>query len=342
MSWRQYVRDLERAENARIRYWRRRERDAVRNYRAMVREQREHAKHVERVQATDEALQFERYVELLVSLHKECSDPWDWAGLTVADPPAAPIRSDLQERAARTLRDSYAPGLIDRMFGAARQRRAELEQVVERASRVDETLYQHAIESYQRDHSAWVNCRTVGTRIVAGDVRAYGEALNLAGAFDELASFQTRVEIVGVRADALALTCRINDDELIPTEEVSVTAKGKLSSKEMAKGRYWALYQDHVCSAAIRVGREALAVLPIERVVVNIGPVRTNPATGHPEQVAYLAVQFTHEALGRLNLDRIDPSDSMTNFPHSMRFKKTNGFEPVAVMTLDDNWVTSG
>jgi hypothetical protein len=120
-----------------------------------------------------------------------------------------------------------------------------------------------------------------------------------------------------------------------------LTSKGKLLIRDMAKGRYLALYQDHVCSAAIRVGREALAVLPIARAVVNIGPIRVDPATGHRGPVTYLAAQFTRESLARINLQHIDPSESMATFPSRMRFKKTSGLEPIEVMTLDENWVTS-
>lgn len=349
MTWRQFFRELERVEKARVRQRQRDERDAMRQYRAMQREQAARAKEYARQQkeqelqdAADEVAQFERYLDLLVSVHKDCSDPWDWPAYAIAAEPVGPVRDDTASRSARADLDAYAPGWFERVFGGAKRRLAELEIALNRAIAGEELLFREATATYEREHAAWRSCRDVGTRIVAGDVRAYGEALVVSGAFDELRAFHTRVDVIGARADAMAFTCQVTDDEVVPSDELSLTAKGKISTKAMAKGRYWLLYQDHLCSAAMRVGREALAVLPVERVVVNIGPVQVNPSTGHREPFTFLAAQFTRENLGKLNLRRIDPSDAMSNFPCRMRFKKTSGFEPIDRMTLDENWMTSG
>ena len=109
----------------------------------------------------------------------------------------------------------------------------------------------------------------------------------------------------------------------------------------MAAGKYWALYQDHVCSCALRIARETLAVLPVSRVLVNVRATRLDSSTGHPGVVTLLGVNIVREILGRLNLATIDPSDSMKNFPHRMKFKKTAGFEPVEPVTTDEQWVTT-
>jgi hypothetical protein len=89
------------------------------------------------------------------------------------------------------------------------------------------------------------------------------------------------------------------------------------------------------------MAREAFAVLPVSRAVVNIGPVQVNTQTGHKEPATFLAVHFARDILNKLNLGQIDPSDSMKNFPNRMKFKKTAGFEPVQPMTLDEQWITT-
>jgi hypothetical protein len=109
----------------------------------------------------------------------------------------------------------------------------------------------------------------------------------------------------------------------------------------MAAGKYWALYQDHVASCAIRIAREAYAVLPIERVIVNVRVLRLDSRTGHMEQPTILAVHFMRETLTHLNFQALDPSDALTNFPRRMKFKKTAGFDPVEAMTSDEQWITT-
>ena len=54
-----------------------------------------------------------------------------------------------------------------------------------------------------------------------------------------------------------------------------------------------------------------------------------NTQTGHMESAAVLSVQFVRDTFEQLNLEAIDPSDSMRNFNHNMLFTKTKGFAVV-------------
>jgi hypothetical protein len=300
-----------------------------------------HAKEAEKIRAAHEVKQFENYLDLLVSLHKECGDDWDWPALAKADAPPPPRRRDRHESAAAAKLQAYKPGFFEKLFGGDKKRLAVLANAVERARDADQASHSEALREYQAAHSLWNTRRTLAPRVVSGETSAYSEALEHAAAFEELAAFRTRIAVAAAESDVVALLCELGSDELIPPEEVKLTAAGKLSSKAMAAGRYWALYQDHVCSCALRIAAETFAVLPVSRVIVNIGTVQTNTSTGHRELATFLAVHFVRGTLAKLNLDKIDPSDSMKNFPHRMKFKKTSGFEAVAPITPDEQWVTT-
>jgi len=100
----------------------------------------------------------------------------------------------------------------------------------------------------------------------------------------------------------------------------------------MPKTKYWALYQDHVCSAAIRVARELFHLLPIARTYVHVAAEMLNTATGHSGPETVLSVEFDRDRLLGLNFDRIDASDAVESFRHAMNFKKTAGFSPVETL----------
>ena len=61
----------------------------------------------------------------------------------------------------------------------------------------------------------------------------------------------------------------MNSDHVIPRAAKSLLKSGKLSVKQKPKGAFHELYQDYVCSATMRVAREALALLPVQTVVVD-------------------------------------------------------------------------
>ena len=51
---------------------------------------------------------------------------------------------------------------------------------------------------------------------------------------------------------------------------------------------------------------------------------------------AILAVAFTRQGMDRLNFATLDPSDSMRNFVHRMKFKKGAGMSPVDLCQWED------
>ena len=97
----------------------------------------------------------------------------------------------------------------------------------------------------------------------------------------------------------------------------------------MPKGAFYELYQDYICSCVIRVARESFAVLPVQKALVHAMESVLNTKTGYVEEQPILSVAMPRETLDRLNLETIDPSDSMRNFVHNMDFKKTSGFRVV-------------
>lgn len=341
MSWRQIMRAIEADARRQQRATASAERDSMRQHRELQRRQQEADKYSAQVRARYDFDCFTNYLELLVSVHKDCGRPWDWHAIAREEPPPHPLRSDQNEASARKALAEHKSGFFDRLFGWDKKQIAPLKQAVVQAHKADDEAYLKAVQQHQAAYSAWNMRKTQSQHILARDVRAYATVLQLAGALNELAAFQVQIALTATEPDAIAFSCSITNDQMVPRDELKISAAGKLSEKPIPMGRYWALYQDHVCSAAIRVARETFAVLPVSRVIVNIGPVRMNTSTGHTETVTFLAVHFVRGALDLLNLANIDPSDSMKNFHHRMKFKKTTGFEPVEPITLDENWIST-
>jgi hypothetical protein len=107
----------------------------------------------------------------------------------------------------------------------------------------------------------------------------------------------------------------------------------------MAKGKFNEVYQDYVCSCVLRVANEIFSVIPDSKVVVTAVDELLNSKTGHLEESPILSVCVSMHTLESLNMDAIEPSDSMNNFIHNMSFKKTKGFE--AVSSVDTGMLES-
>ncbi|MCC6527477.1 MAG: hypothetical protein IT373_32820 [Polyangiaceae bacterium] len=339
MGWKQYMREQERRES--------------------------------RGRAENEVAEYEAYLTALVSLHKDCGPTWNWAALRMAPPPVQPAApqgappvqpgaTHEREAAALAALARFAPGFFDSVLGKAKQQRAALEEAVTHARADDAAANQHNLgayhrahaayaaslrqhDDYRREHALWTVRQPLAEGVLKRSPDAYRRAIEHAQSFRWLSHFQTRVATFAVSEDAegVAVDLNLEDRDIVPREELKLTAGGKVSTKNMAAGRYWLLFQDHVCSCTLRAARELFAVLPVQRAIVNVRMDRLNPATGYDESVTIVAALFVRHVLHGLNMAQLDPSDSLRNFPHRMKFKKTAGFDAVEPITFDEQWVTT-
>jgi hypothetical protein len=260
----------------------------------------------------------ENHLEMIVTLHHDAASPWDWAQVMASAPPQ---QTQEREQKARHSLDTYRPSIFARLFGGAAKRRTELEGAIPKARAEDGAAWRDMLEQ-------WNWHQQIARGIVQGDLRAYQAVIDDLEPFEELEGIGAKVHAHVVEHTFAEASVIVRDD-IVPTVEQKLLASGRLSSKDMPKSKYWALYQDHVCSAAIRVARELFHLLPIGRVYTHVGTVRLNTATGHVGTEMFLSVEFERNRLLGLNLLRIDPSDAVESFRHAMNFKKTTGFAPI-------------
>jgi hypothetical protein len=221
------------------------------------------------------------------------------------------------------------------MFGGAKRMRAELEQAVSRAREEDARVR----AQYDEMCSEASEAKTIAHAVLAGDTRAYGAALECAEAFDELREFGVAIDVVasaGVR-NAVRLELAVEERNVVPEEEKNLTKSGKLSTKKMPKARGNEIYQDYVCGAALRAGREVLAALsPVNLILVNVRTDILNTKTGHVEATPVLSVILPRGSVERINWNAVDPSDAVSNFTNRMSFKRGAGMAAIVPLTNDE------
>ena len=171
-------------------------------------------------------------------------------------------------------------------------------------------------------------------KVLEGDIDTYYQIVEEIDPLDALVDFGSEFEIGTDDPKAMEVEFNIKAADVIPTVKVELNAKGEAVEKELTKTAYYEIYQDYVCSVAIRLARDLFAILPIEKVLVNAVDTELDTATGKDTEVTYLSVLFDRKTFEGINLDKIDPSDSLANFEYNMKFAKTTGFKPVARMEL--------
>ena len=315
---------------------RRAERDAQRRQRELEKQHKQLEKMQELERAAYEVQVYENHIDLLLSVHKECSDTWDWEKIQSSEPPTKPAKSHTHEELAKAKLDKFKPGVFGKILGRAESNRDKLVRNVREAIEIDEKEYQEALQAYEQEYADWGAAREVGSRILAGIAAAYIDVIRQTDPFSDISELGSSIEFQAESSALVEVTLHVNSEQVIPSEAKSLLKSGKLSVKQMPKGRFYELYQDYVCSCVLRVARELFALLPIEMVIVNAMGSILNTQTGYMEEQPILSVTIPRKTLEGLNFEMIDPSDSMSNFVHRMTFRKTKGFSAVETLKASD------
>lgn len=329
MGWKGTLRTLQAAS-------RQAERNAQRRQRELEKRRKEYAKMEALEQAAYEVEVYDNYIEVLLSVHRECSEQVDWASYLTRPEPGEPERNATAELKAQSRLEGYQPGFFARLFGMQQRQITSLQKAVDKGRSEDSIRFAKAIEAWQIEHSEWQSDYALAQRLLRGEGQAKLDAIKLLNPFEDISMLGASVKFVIQEGGLVEAFLGVHGDRVIPAESKSLLQSGKLSTKKLPTGKYNELLQDYVCSCVLRVGRELLAILPDDLVIVTATDRLLNTTSGHLEELPLLSVAISRRTLESLNLDAIDPSDSMRNFAHNMSFKKTAGFAPVKALLAKD------
>ena len=343
MGWRTTVRQWERDE-------RRRAKEADRAY-------REAAKADAQAAAAAAVRRFDALLEMLTSVHRERVERIDWAAAAPeaapVDPPQPqappPVERHLSKASDQAVAD-YQAGFFAKLFGLKYPLR-QLEKAAAEARAEEDSRDAANAAAHLRALAAWRTACTAAAAarvewsasvelargVLLGDVNAYAAVVkdldSLAEIREVIPSQTMAMRFSSTRA---AVDLRVSEDDVVPADEYRINAKGGVTKKKMAVTRRAEIYEDYVCGVAIRVARELLAALPIERVVVHVDANQLNTANGNREPTTVLSVLLTGDAVRGVNWDRADASDFVERHQHNMkRAGRGKGLKPVERLAED-------
>lgn len=307
MGWKGTIRSIQ-ATSRRI------ERDSNRRQKELERERKNIEKLNALEQASYEVNVYENYVEVIQSIHKEWRERIDWEGILNADEPIKPENLHTHEK-------NFKAGLFAKLLGNKEKGRLK-------AVEKDIKEYEVAYEKWEPAHLRWNEHKTLAEKLLTGtgDPASKIEVIETVNPFTDLDEIGLAIDLSVAKNGVVEAELLTNGQEVVPSEVKSLLQSGKLSVKKMPKGVFNEIFQDHICSSVLRVGNELLAMLPDDIVIIHANNKILNTTTGHMEKQCILSVAVSRDTISALNMDLIDPSDSLGNFVHNMSFTKTKGF----------------
>ena len=308
-SWTSDLRRLDAAQ-------RRDEREAKKRQKELERRLKEQAKLSALEQARLAVEAHENDPEVLLSVHKEVSTTVDWRALASGLPPYESLRLARHELTALVKRTN-----------------------LEEAREADDREYQITHATYEKEFAHWEKMHSLARRILAGEPRAYTQALSESSALAEISNLGSSIHMTVHDAKLIECELKVKGRDVIPADAKSLTAGGKLVVKIMPKARFHEIYQDYVCGCVLRLGREMFALLPVDTVILTATVDGIDSRTGHATELPVLSLAAPRSQIERLDFERLDPSDAIENFQHRgdvMTSRKSGEFVPIIPLSPAD------
>jgi hypothetical protein len=201
-----------------------------------------------------------------------------------------------------------APGLLERFWGAAREKLERENEVGAEAHRALEGEWErqrtaHEAAEARRRHDFEMGRRTdreVMERFLAERLEC------LQWPRETLVAFE-----IGARLDTVYLDVDLPEIEMLPREEAAVAARGvKLQLKERSETQLRKDYAWHIHAILFRLIGEAFTALPGVRQVVASGySQRTDPATGQRHDEYLLSARVERAVWARIDFARLEALD---------------------------------
>lgn len=307
---------------------RRQQRESQRRLRELERQTKEQAKLSAIEQARLEVETFEGQLEVLLSVHKEQGEVWDWTSLAAALPPPNPQRNSHHEQKAK-----------QRVTVLPAQQKQTSQFLIDEARLQDEQEFHRATQAYSEQMAEWEKLKNLARRILAGEHKAYTEALVELNPFAEMSDLGSAIHFTVHTTKLAECVLKINGRQAIPAEAKILTSSGKVSVKPMPKGRFHEIYQDYLSGCVLRVTREIFALLPVDGLLVTAAADMLDTRTGQTIEQPVLSTFMPRAVVTRLDYDRLDPSDAIANFQHRGDFKasrKSEIFQSITPLTPAD------
>lgn len=315
MGWRGTLRSLESAARAADRETQRRRKIALKNQ--VV------------ASAAEAVAAWEQYVDNLTRVRTDAIQAIDWHKIAKEPRPSEPkLQSKHREDAFAAL-NAFRPRFFDFLQGGSERKRQKLQEAADHAPVLDAADFASAETAYKEALSEWEADNSLASRVLRGETSAYKQVIEEAKPFSDDGLIGSSIRF-SFGEDFVHAVPSVHATDIVPSTRLKQAASGKLSETKMPVSQFNELYQDYVAGVALRIANDVLRILPIEEIYVTCRTMMLNTQTGHQELTPVLSVQIVRATLARLDLARVDASDALANFNHSMKFRKQTGLEQVA------------
>lgn len=300
------------------------ERESKKRERELEKRKKQYFKMKELEQASFEVEKYENYLERIQTLHKDYCKEVNWLEIKNLSLPLEPKVDNSESEKLEKKYKNFKANFLQRLFKLEEKSKIKLKNKIKNIKKNEEETYKLKLSAYNDSFVSISQEKDFAKSIIDLERSSLLKIINEFISSDELNELGSNINIID--DDKIIIEIDVHSINIVPKESKTLLKSGKLSVKKIPKGKFNEIYQDYVCSSILRIAKELFNLIPIEELFITAKDEILNTKTGYKELKPILSVKIVRSTFFELNLEHIDPSDSMDNFICNMDFKKTVGF----------------
>lgn len=258
----------------------------------------------------------------LSQLHLEGPEVKDWKKIRDQKAPIKPELKADAEMAFRVKHARYFQDVSNDPSGVRGIRKSLLKTGIMYAISQDRRIYKQAIKDYMQEYRDWKSKHDVAEEMCTAHPDFYADIIKEMGG-----DFYDGLIPVSLDIEAIVRVLEDGERKLIFCVDLSIN--------EEKAGNNIDAYFGLESVLALRTARNLFALFPTDIVFFNYFDRQIDRKTGHEKQVCALSLAFTRELFLSLNLEKLDPDESMENFEHTINEDQPLDFEKTLAIVLE-------
>ena len=151
-------------------------------------------------QAIHDVSVYENHIDVICSIHKECSEVIDWESISDSKVPTKPEISSYNENLAREKSKSYKPNFFDKLFKRESKLRAELYSNIEKSIELDKIKNKQLKVDWENNKKQWNENIDFAKAVISGNYDKKIAILKQIDPFSEISNLGSNIDFFIMKA----------------------------------------------------------------------------------------------------------------------------------------------
>lgn len=268
-------------------------------------------------------IQFNNYIKEIRNIHKKYLIKINWdtikkINIDFDNPEDGPMKKKALDQYK-----NYEPNFLEKIFKFLQgTKKSKLLKKIEDGALKDLEIF-----------NSYKSLKDFSENIINGNINAYFIAVDELNPFEDIIGYGSELIFGCNNSKAIEIEFKVNSKNIVPEYQLSLDESQELLKEKMETTSYYDIVEDYVFSSTLKIAKQTMEILPVEKVVIHAVDNLIDNYTGKYNDIVILSAVFDRRTMDRISLQNVESEFAIDNFICNVSQQKITGFKSVQKIT---------